>query len=368
MGRYACRWFWRGCSTDRFALEAQSFLKATRTEILTDLAKAAGVAICYLVTAQVGLAFAIPPGTATVVWPASGIALAALLLFGYRMWPAIWIASILVNLTTGVSPAMAVAFATGNVLEGLLGAWLLKRFLPVLPFQRAVDVLIFASVASTSCVPAATVGAGAMLLTGRIGVAEFRANWSTWWLGDLAGQYILVPLLLALAHKTLDTRQRFPVDRAACLVRVADDTELVHLWEYSLGTARGTSALLADGLVDLGQPPLPFGGDHVEYSPLCGGGDLGDLRGRGCLQDGGQPTVAIRSAMVAAHLCGNGVGRRQHRGGTPGSAGFLGAITTRAAARDGRARAGGEVVSSTADGVSGRPDCFQRGGRNPLGK
>jgi PAS domain S-box-containing protein len=176
-------------------------LRNNISKIGASLATAVGVAICYFLAAQLGLAFAIPPGNATVVWPASGIALAALLLRGYRVWPAIWVASALVNLTTGVSPATAIAFAMGNTVEGLLGAWLLRRYLPSPPFQQATDVLLFVTIACISCVPAASFGAGSMLLAGRIEMAEFSPNWWTWWLGDLAGQIILVPLLLTLAAK-----------------------------------------------------------------------------------------------------------------------------------------------------------------------
>ena len=146
------------------------------------------VAICYFGAAWAGLAFAIPPGSATVIWPASGVAVSALVLLGYRLWPAVWIASCLVNMTTDVSFGLASSFATGNTVEPILAAWLIKRFLTMAPFAMAKDAFIFLAISATSCVPAATVGAFSMLLAGRIGSAEVGVNWSTWLLGDLVGQ------------------------------------------------------------------------------------------------------------------------------------------------------------------------------------
>ena len=89
------------------------------------------LAAAYLAAAWIGLAFAIPPGNATAVWPASGIALAAVLLLGMRVWPGVWLGALLANsLLTAVSPATAAAIATGNTCEALLAAWLCRRLLP----------------------------------------------------------------------------------------------------------------------------------------------------------------------------------------------------------------------------------------------
>ncbi|MGE5850886.1 MAG: MASE1 domain-containing protein, partial [Candidatus Methylomirabilota bacterium] len=62
-----------------------------RSGILSDLARAGGLAAVYFGTAKLALALAIPPGNATPVWPPSGIALTAVLLFGHRVWPGIWL-------------------------------------------------------------------------------------------------------------------------------------------------------------------------------------------------------------------------------------------------------------------------------------
>ena len=176
-------------------------MKIAPVVVLKYLGMSIGVAIVYFAVARAGLIFAIPPGNATAVWPASGIALAALLLIGLRIWPAIWIASALVSFTTGVSLATVAAFATGNTLEGLLATVLIQRFLPARYFSNAGDAFKFLLIAMVSCIPAACAGAGSLLLADLISAPDFSPNLCVWWIGDLAGQVIVAPPLLALANK-----------------------------------------------------------------------------------------------------------------------------------------------------------------------
>src|SRR5438046_8676168 len=82
------------------------------------------LAIIYFVAGKLGLVLASLHASASPVWPPAGIALAALLLLGYRAWPAIFIGAFLVNVTTAGNVATSFAIATGNTLEALAGAWL----------------------------------------------------------------------------------------------------------------------------------------------------------------------------------------------------------------------------------------------------
>jgi PAS domain S-box-containing protein len=159
------------------------------------------LAAAYLAVALIGLRFAIPPGNATAVWPASGVALAAVLLLGAPVWPGVWLGALLANLTTTVSVPAAAAIATGNALEALVGAWLCRRCLPRadVPFQRVDEAFLFAAAAGVASVVAATVGGASLVLGGYAPWSQFPANWSTWWLGDVAGLMIVVPLALTWA-------------------------------------------------------------------------------------------------------------------------------------------------------------------------
>ena len=102
------------------------------------LAKLAAMAAAYYVVGRLGLLLAIPPGYATAVWPASGIALAGTLLFGYRVWPGILLGSFLINLRTSLdttstasilnSTALAASIGMGASLQAIVGAFLIRRF------------------------------------------------------------------------------------------------------------------------------------------------------------------------------------------------------------------------------------------------
>jgi integral membrane sensor domain MASE1 len=91
---------------------------------LRDLAANLVLAAIYFFAGKLGLSLAFEHPSATPVWPPTGIALAAMLLFGYRLWPAVLIAAFLVNLTTAGSVATSLAIAAGNTLEAVLGAYL----------------------------------------------------------------------------------------------------------------------------------------------------------------------------------------------------------------------------------------------------
>src|SRR5262249_52981408 len=104
--------------------------------------QAAALAAVYFGAAKLSLEFAIPPGYATAVWPPSGIALAALLLFGARLWPGVWLGAALANITVETSWAAAAVIATGNTLEALVGASLARRAIgPSSHFERGEDVV-----------------------------------------------------------------------------------------------------------------------------------------------------------------------------------------------------------------------------------
>src|SRR5688572_16133830 len=126
------------------------------------------LAAAYFVAAKASLMLAIPPGYATAVWPPSGIALAALLLLGSRAWPGIWIGATLANLTVASSPFVALAIGSGNTLEALAGAALVRRYIADAPpyFDRVRNVVKFVAVAALCATTAATVGVTSLALAG----------------------------------------------------------------------------------------------------------------------------------------------------------------------------------------------------------
>src|SRR5205823_4703694 len=123
----------------------------TSTQWLT-LAALAGV---YLAAAKLGLGFAIVHPSASAIWPPAGIALAAFLVLGMEVWPAIFLGALLPNLTTHGSLPTSLCIGLGNTLERLLGAMLVNRSAPGRRFSvRPRDTVAFALRAALLSPPA----------------------------------------------------------------------------------------------------------------------------------------------------------------------------------------------------------------------
>ena len=157
-------------------------------------ARAVMLAAIYFAVAKLSLLVAIPPGYATPVWPPAGIALAATLLFGSRMWPGIWLGAAAVNFTVNSSLLAAVLIAGGNTLEALVGAALVERIIGIpRSFERGGDVVKFVAIAAMSSSLAATVAMVPLVLAH---APNLYLNWWTWWQGDATGIIIVAPLIL----------------------------------------------------------------------------------------------------------------------------------------------------------------------------
>src|SRR5918996_2694530 len=165
----------------------------------------AAVAAVYTLAGKLGLELAYETSSVTAVWAPTGIALVALVLGGYRLWPAVAIGALLTNIDTGVPAVTVLGITVGNTLEALVGAWLLKRvgrFRPEL--ERVRDVLALAGLgAIVSTMVSATIGVGSLLLGDEIDFADADSVWRTWWLGDMGGDLIVAPALFVLATHRL---------------------------------------------------------------------------------------------------------------------------------------------------------------------
>jgi two-component system, NarL family, sensor histidine kinase FusK len=156
------------------------------------------LAVVYFAAGKLGLKLAIINPSASSVWPPTGIALAALLLLGYEVWPAILIGAFAVNMTTTGSVATSLGIAVGNTLEGLLGAYLIctlahgRR-----AFASAEDLLKFAFLGgAVSTTVSATIGIASLSAKGFIPPGHRAEVWLTWWLGDLMGAIVIAPCII----------------------------------------------------------------------------------------------------------------------------------------------------------------------------
>jgi signal transduction histidine kinase len=155
------------------------------------------LAAAYFLAAKLGLHFAFVHASASAVWPPTGIALAAVLLFGARAWPAIFVGAFLANVGIAGAIASSVGVAAGNTLEAIVGAALVQRHAGgVLAIERPTDFLRFVVLAMVASMVSATIGVTSLAVAGLASWDNFRPIWITWWLGDATGALIVAPLLL----------------------------------------------------------------------------------------------------------------------------------------------------------------------------
>jgi signal transduction histidine kinase len=155
------------------------------------------LAVVYFVAGKLSLKLAFLHASASPVWPPAGIALAALLLFGFRLWPAIFIGAFLVNLTTAGNIPTSVGIATGNTLEAVTGVWFIQRFARGAEvFDRAYNVFKFALAVAFSALISPTIGLTGLAVAGFANWINYPDIWLTWWLGDLSGMVMFAPFLV----------------------------------------------------------------------------------------------------------------------------------------------------------------------------
>jgi PAS domain S-box-containing protein len=180
------------------------------------------LASTYALAGKLGLSLAVVHPSATAVWPPSGIALAALLVLGYRVWPGILLGAFLVNITTSGNTVTSFGIAAGNTLEGLVGAYLVNRFANGPHFcERPQDIFKFTVLAGmVSTTVSATLGVISLALGGVAGSANYPSIWLTWWLGDAMGDFIIAPLLVLWTANPRVRWNRHEVMEAAFLLLV----------------------------------------------------------------------------------------------------------------------------------------------------
>jgi signal transduction histidine kinase len=171
------------------------------------------IGVIYFALAKGGLALASIHPSATPIWPPTGVALAAVLVWGYRAWPAIFTAAVIANATTAGSVATAIAIATGNSLEAVVGAYLINRWSSGCnTFSTPNSVAKFALICFVIATPiSASIGLTSLATAGYIERTNFANAWVTWWLGDVTGALVIAPVIVlwASSHYHASNRNEF---------------------------------------------------------------------------------------------------------------------------------------------------------------
>ena len=198
-----------------------------------------------LLAGKIGLTVPFTHGTVSPVWPAAGVALAAMLLFGYRIWPAVTLAAFTVNYFTGIPHIAALGTALGSTAGPLFGAWLMRRLPSFRPSLLRLRDVLGLCICGALCGPAvsATIGTAVLNLDKVNTQSGLAAAWLTWWWGDGTGVLIVTPFLLTVAG----------------LMRIRDKRRLMELECLLAGTVASSSVIFGRGLGSLHAGVFAFG-------------------------------------------------------------------------------------------------------------
>jgi PAS domain S-box-containing protein len=187
------------------------------------------VAVAYVIAARLGFQLAFVAEQVTTVWAPTGIAIAALLLWGRSLWPAIWLAAFVANLGTAAPLWVAAGIATGNALEALSATSVLRRLPAFDPALRripgVVAFIVVAALISTTI--SATIGVATLCTAAVQPWGRFSELWFEWWLGDALGALVFAPAILTTARTPAAWGRRDWVETCLFVIGAAGATHLV---------------------------------------------------------------------------------------------------------------------------------------------
>lgn len=184
-------------------------------EAVKYIAKLLLITLVYFIAGKLALLLAIPPGFATPVWPAAGIALAFILMWGYRYLPGVFLGSFCTNLLIAsqngadiisVTPVMVGAgIAFGALLQAAAGAYCIRKFVRFpnsLSSEKDIMLIVLLGGSAGSMVNA-VIGPLVLLAAGFISGKTYFISSFTWWVGDAIGIILFTPLTLAITVKLI---------------------------------------------------------------------------------------------------------------------------------------------------------------------
>ncbi len=205
-----------------------------------DAARMLALAVAYAVTAAVGLQFGATLHDTPPLWPAAGIAIAALCIGGVRLWPGVALGTLIVFWQRGHGTLLTGAIVASTTLEAAIGALLLTRVASFQPALRRTRDALALVIAGGIGAPAlgALVGAGAFTLAHAIPASSFAGEWLEWFLGDAIGVIVFAPAVLVWTQShTPRIGLRVQVTAVALLAIAVSVAATMQVWPFSRSAA-----------------------------------------------------------------------------------------------------------------------------------
>lgn len=267
------------------------------------------VAAAYVLTARLGFRVGFVAEQITTVWAPTGISIAALLLWGRRVWPAVWVGALLANVGSSAPLWTAVVIATGNTLEAVVAAWLVRRdsaFDPRLRRLRdAGRLIVFGALAAPAL--SASIGVATLCVAAVQPWTKFGDLWTAWWLGDALGALVVTPAILTIARSRFDLPAHAWLRLVLAALGCAAVTHAV--FGQLLGRALGGGPLhyivfpvVVIAAVSFGQPTT-----SVVILGIAAAAIWDTVRGVGPFGPEGLPRSLILLQMFMAVLTGTGL-------------------------------------------------------------
>jgi PAS domain S-box-containing protein len=183
-----------------------------------------GLGLAYHLTAQLGMVMAIGPLNITAIWPPAGIALAALMLAGARVFPGLMLGALVTHYLDFFGPQHgwgweallgSTLLASGSLLQAVLAAHLTRQVPQQLEAAPVRKTLYFAAVVAACCLVAASVGQATLYAFDVMPAKDVAYGWLTWWVGDTTGMLVVAPAALLWLHPAFKAQrvavQAFPI-------------------------------------------------------------------------------------------------------------------------------------------------------------
>jgi len=195
-------------------------------------AKIAILALAYFASGRLSLAFPDVDYHITLIWLPTGIAVAALLRWGYICWPGIFLGALATNYSVDASLLLDACIALGNMLAPLLAAWLLRRLKFHEALDRTHDILLLVIAAAIGMLVSASGGVSSLLVFNVLPVQDTGTAWVSWWAGDFIGVLLAAPLLLNVSRAELQALWAQRVEFSVwCLA-----TLVIYWWLFFFGS------------------------------------------------------------------------------------------------------------------------------------